>query len=251
MGDIPVPSGHEEACRCGCVPPGMMSMFQMADLRAERRKEEMQFQEIILSRVVSVDSSYVSMALNDLNLGRIFLNSFTFVASSLVTLHLDHNNFKEIPFGLFSIVHNLRDLALHNNVLMALPSDIGKLQQLQELRVDNNILMSLPTELGDCKQLTLLHLDGNKNLSEIPNSIGDLPTLHHILMVDTGVTRLPMSMHRCLSLEFIVFDEESWIEPPVEVMFGGGDAIRQYLISTSHETQTTRTQDSNNSKNIS
>jgi hypothetical protein len=26
-------------CRCGCVPTNMMSLFQMAELRAKRRKE--------------------------------------------------------------------------------------------------------------------------------------------------------------------------------------------------------------------
>ncbi|RYG99914.1 hypothetical protein EON65_49850 [archaeon] len=34
-------SSHNPAsnCVCGCVPPNMMSLFQMAELRAKRRKE--------------------------------------------------------------------------------------------------------------------------------------------------------------------------------------------------------------------
>ena len=30
----------DRKCRCGCIPPDMMSLFEMAALRAKRRKEQ-------------------------------------------------------------------------------------------------------------------------------------------------------------------------------------------------------------------
>jgi hypothetical protein len=45
-------------CRCGCVPPNMMSLFQMAELRASRKKEKLA-QEHADGLLLSADATYV------------------------------------------------------------------------------------------------------------------------------------------------------------------------------------------------
>ena len=48
-------------CRCGCVPPNMMSLFQMAELRAARKKEKLA-QGHAHAELVLADATYVKEA---------------------------------------------------------------------------------------------------------------------------------------------------------------------------------------------
>lgn len=168
--------------------------------------------------------------MHQLNLRQLFLNPFTTIASKLQVLHLDHNDLESVPYGLFSLTVNIQDLALHNNALTAIPSDICRLKSLKTLRLDNNNLKELPESIGDCTNLAELHLDGNKSLAILPSSCGNLERLHHILMRDVVVVELPLTMYRCISLEFITFEEKYLLDPPPEVMNGGPDCIRAYLL---------------------
>jgi len=119
---------------------------------------------IVSERVSKSSEEDLALDLHGLALKQLFINSFTIISSKLVVLHLDHNNLVLIPYGLFSIMPNLYDLTLHDNLLKEIPSDIPKLNNLQTLRLDRNKLIALPDEIGHCRNLTELHLDGNSTL---------------------------------------------------------------------------------------
>jgi Leucine-rich repeat (LRR) protein len=156
-------------------------------------------------------------------------NVFRNLGTQLISLHLDHNCLTFIPSGIFPLMYLLQNLSLHQNQLQYLPDDFCELKSLQECRLDDNQLHSLPNNIGQLQSLVLLHLSGNITLSELPYSIGQLKQLHHILMDRVNITSLPSSMCECDSLEFIVFDEDLLIYPPLEIMHSGMNAMRNYL----------------------
>ncbi len=223
----------DSTCRCGCVPEGMVSLFKMAELREKHKIEQRKFDLIINERIANSFEEEQVLDLHGLELNQLFVNPFIMISSKLIALHLDHNNLKSIPYGLFSVIYNLRDLSLHDNFLEEIPSDVSKLINLQSLRLDRNKLITIPDEIGQCKNLTELHLDGNITLSVLPNSIGELSQLHRIVMNDVGVSKLPYSMYNCQSLQFILCDTNILVDPPPSIMNEGMDSIRKYMLDNS------------------
>lgn len=220
----------DSSCRCGCVPEGMVSLFKMAELREKHKIEQRKFDLIVTERIAHSSEEEKILDLHGLELNQLFLDPFIMISSKLIILHLDHNNLTSIPHGLFSVIHHLRELSLHDNLLEEIPRDISKLIYLQSLRLDRNKLITLPDEIGQCKNLTELHLDGNSTLSVLPTSMGELSHLHHILMNDVGVSKLPYSMYNCQSLQFIVCNTNILVDPPPNIMIEGVDSIRKYML---------------------
>jgi len=104
---------------------------------------------------------------------------------------------KEIPKGLFSLVH-LRQLFIHSNLeeipeglgrlqaltnlglgcpLRRLPDDFEQLRGLLSLNIDGSKLESLPDYLGEFRALTSMYLRNNTLLSKVPSTILELPKL--------------------------------------------------------------------------
>ncbi len=220
--------GDLSNCRCGCVPAGMVSLFAMAELREKHKIEQRKFDLIVNERVTILSPNEFLLDIHGLEINQLFTTSFIIISSNLKVLHLDHNNLESIPYGLFSILPNLCTLSLHDNLIKEIPNDVSKLNNLQSLRLDRNKLTILPDEIGQCKNLTELHLDGNITLSNLPASIGELQKLHHILMNDVGITKLPYSMYNCVSLQLITYNNEI-LDPPPNIMNDGIDSIRKYL----------------------
>ena len=105
-----------------------------------------------------------------------------------------------------------------------------------ELRLDNNLLLELPESIGQLTLLKLLHLNDNPTLKILPQTMGGLISLHHILMANCGISTLPFSMKNCLALEFIVADEEILIDPPASVWCQmNGEILRNYLLKRHYE----------------
>jgi len=226
----------DSTCRCGCVPEGMLSLFKMAEMREKHKAEQKKFDLIVTERISNSGDGIVVLDLHGLELNQLFINAFITSSSNLIVLHLDHNNLVSIPHGLFSIIQNLRELSLHDNLLKEMPSDLSRLTDLQSLSLDRNQLIVLPDGIGECKNLTKLHLDGNHSLFSLPSSIGGLNRLHHILMNDVGVSALPYSMYQCVSLQLIAYDNTVILDPPPSVMNEGMDSIKKYLADKYFET---------------
>jgi Leucine-rich repeat (LRR) protein len=87
----------------------------------------------------------------------------------LKKLAIGENRLKRLPTEIGQLI-SLRILTVSNNQLRYLPSEIGELTNLETLDLGNNYLESLPPEIGRLKKLKNLYLKGN-SLSLIPSEI--------------------------------------------------------------------------------
>lgn len=93
-------------------------------------------------------------------------------------------------------------LTLYGNRLTSLPTTIGLLVNLTEIDVDKNELTSLPAEIGRLSQLTKLSIADNRDIRELPMSIGDMPSLLEIQMAGTAIpnTMFGLIIRQCRQL---------------------------------------------------
>ena len=95
---------------------------------------------------------------------------------------------KRIPESIGNLI-NLEVLYLNDNDLTSLPESIGNLTNLKKLSLSMNGLLTLPETIGNLINLTFLDLTSNTRLMEIPYSIGKLPKLKNLYIMDTGFAR--------------------------------------------------------------
>ena len=129
--------------------------------------------------------------------------------SNLKRLYLNHNDLTgQIP-GALGGLSNLTHLFLHRNQLT------GTIPAAEWNGLDNLVWMSLysndltggiPTELTGLASLKRLYLHENKNLGgTIPDSLGQMSTLTHLLLLRTGVSGpIPDSLGELSNLEWLV-----------------------------------------------
>lgn len=108
---------------------------------------------------------------------------------------------RELPFELGRLL-NLTILQLSNcEALHELPASVTKLRLLKELDMKSACKLDgqFPLFLGALTALTTLHLCGNKIITVVPKSFGDLKSLIHLQMTDcpalVSVEALPWSLH--------------------------------------------------------
>lgn len=76
-------------------------------------------------------------------------------------------------------------LNISKNQIEELPSEIGALQNLKYINVSSNRLHSLPRSLGNCRKIESLDIANNKNLTELPVTLGNLIYLVNLVADDT------------------------------------------------------------------
>lgn len=203
----------ELVCRCGCVPSNMMSLFQMAELRAKRKEEQMQKEKLLKdfipffhqhieynlqAKLVVINMSKCNitsdMLSNHLRLsdGVKYCSLFTFVH----TLALNDNCISDIPDGLFRIMStSLLHVNLSNNQIKTMPSDsIGLLANVISLRLDYNLLTGLPDDISKCTSLKYLNVSNNDSelisflsSSRDGNILSSLNKLEKLILSDTDI----------------------------------------------------------------
>jgi Leucine-rich repeat (LRR) protein len=94
-------------------------------------------------------------------------------------LDLSEQKFKVFPSGLAAL-KNLRKLDLSKNVLKDIPNTIGSLEQLEELKVNDCALASLSPAIGNLKNLRILEISRNRELTTLPDTIGQLSKLQRL-----------------------------------------------------------------------
>eukprot|EP01087_Luapelamoeba_hula_P021164 TRINITY_DN7347_c0_g1_i5.p1 TRINITY_DN7347_c0_g1~~TRINITY_DN7347_c0_g1_i5.p1 ORF type:complete len:410 (+),score=74.33 TRINITY_DN7347_c0_g1_i5:492-1721(+) len=94
---------------------------------------------------------------------------------------------------------HLTVLTLHNNLLTALPREIGLLTSLRSLGLYNNQLTTLPSEIGQLTALRHLSLSRN-HLHTLPPSIGNLTSLRKLFVSYNNLRLLPHTIGRLTSL---------------------------------------------------
>merc|ERR1719471_1426483 len=103
--------------------------------------------------------------------------------TSLSSLSLDHNRLTVLPLGLFTGCPMLQDLALNNNYLDDIPSDIAGLNKLRTLDLGENRITSVVSQqLENLSSLYGLRLAGNQ-LSSIDGDIFRSNTNLHVLNI--------------------------------------------------------------------
>jgi len=80
----------------------------------------------------------------------------------------------------------LSRLYVPHNQLQAFPAALGQLKNLEYLDMSFNSLMSLPEEIGMLTNLKTLLLTGNRQLLDLPSSIGYLYKLETMGLYETG-----------------------------------------------------------------
>ncbi len=150
--------------------------------------------------------------------------------ANLKMVTLSNNLLSELPDS-FGDLRTLEILDLNNNLLQRLPESFGNLKNLRELNLGNNSEMTasaatggglsfsaaakegpkafnLPVELHDLPssllglQAVLLDFSYN-NLTELPESFGDLASLEVLSVVNNSLTHLPESFVNLRSLKRI------------------------------------------------
>uniref|UniRef100_A0A7N8WIY5 Leucine rich repeat and sterile alpha motif containing 1 n=1 Tax=Mastacembelus armatus TaxID=205130 RepID=A0A7N8WIY5_9TELE len=122
----------------------------------------------------------------------------------------------------------LQVLDLHENKLISLPEDIGKLTSLQILNVEKNHLKFLPDSIGDLRLLQTLNLKGN-SLSELPSSVGCLSSLRTLDLSDNNIVQLPKALAYIHTLESFTLDAAKMSYPPASVCAEGTQSIQKFL----------------------
>jgi Leucine-rich repeat (LRR) protein len=77
---------------------------------------------------------------------------------------------------------NMISLSLKNNHLEYLPDEILGLVNIKSLNLNNNRLKALPANFGKLINLSTLELSKNPNLSSIPESVKEIPSLKKIVL---------------------------------------------------------------------
>uniref|UniRef100_A0A3Q3SPM1 Leucine rich repeat and sterile alpha motif containing 1 n=2 Tax=Mastacembelus armatus TaxID=205130 RepID=A0A3Q3SPM1_9TELE len=143
---------------------------------------------------------------------------------------LHHNELRSLlPKGCaIDSLATLKVLDLHENKLISLPEDIGKLTSLQILNVEKNHLKFLPDSIGDLRLLQTLNLKGN-SLSELPSSVGCLSSLRTLDLSDNNIVQLPKALAYIHTLESFTLDAAKMSYPPASVCAEGTQSIQKFL----------------------
>lgn len=112
--------------------------------------------------------------LKKLRLINLMFNNFTDVPqlpkSTLdLDILLDGNEIREIPSSISEL--NLHYLSMDENLVSAVPPEIGRLPGLSCLSLARNLITHLPPELGTLPESTSLKLDGNPLAEPLPELV--------------------------------------------------------------------------------
>ena len=115
-------------------------------------------------------------------------------ASCLTTLQLNNNLLTQLPR--LGPAKALTLLDASHNAIARLPhaQQLRQLTSLTNLSLKNNKLVTLPPDIGACGVLETLNLESNGSLTSLPEEVGDVTSLKVLLLKDSGVCVLPMSL---------------------------------------------------------
>ncbi|XP_044476546.1 disease resistance protein RPP13-like [Mangifera indica] len=136
-----------------------------------------------------------------------------FLSRSLLLYHRDKNSFHEISIAVCTRLRLLRVLYVENYggsvQLYSLPEEIGQLVHLKYLTIRITKISNLPSSIVNLRRLQTLDLYTHYRSLELPNGIGELQELRHLIGKFGGP--LPIdSLTNLQTLKFISY--EKWIK---------------------------------------
>ena len=105
-------------------------------------------------------------------------------------LELSYNNLVGAVPGEIGDLENLEWLSIYSNSLTSLPVQIGNLDKLVRLQASNNNFSTVPGQIGSLVALEFLALSNNQ-LTVLPASVANLANLRHLLVSGNQLTALP------------------------------------------------------------
>ncbi|XP_020261299.1 plant intracellular Ras-group-related LRR protein 5-like isoform X2 [Asparagus officinalis] len=113
-------------------------------------------------------------------------------------LDLSENRIMALPSTISSL-KLLRILDIHSNQLINLPESFGELSNLTDLDLHSNRLKSLPASFGNLTNLANLDLSSNQ-LVVLPDTLGNLKNLRRLNVETNELEELPYTIGSCTSL---------------------------------------------------
>lgn len=114
------------------------------------------------------------------------------ISSRQNVLDLSGLRLTEVPGDTFEKT-DTEELNLSNNNLSgALPSQVGKLQNLKVLNLSNNNFTGVPAEIGSLKNLELLDLSNN-SITGLPNELGNLKNLKYLDLTGNNYSKADLN----------------------------------------------------------
>ncbi|XP_010248642.1 PREDICTED: plant intracellular Ras-group-related LRR protein 1-like [Nelumbo nucifera] len=149
---------------------------------------------------------------------------------SLVELDASFNNLTYLPTNIGHELLNLRRLLVHLNKIRSLPTSICEMRSLSYLDVHFNELSGLPHSIGKLTNLEILNLSRNfSDLTELPDTIGDLTNLKEFDISNNQIHALPDTFGRLEKLTKLNLDQNPLVIPPMEVVSGGVEAVKEFM----------------------
>lgn len=178
------------------IPQGQFHLSTSLDLQRNK-----------LKRVIGI-SKFINVI--ELNLSRNKIMQFSEEIRNLhklEVLHMNQNNIRVIPEGIFTHLKNLKFLKLSSNCLAKLPSDIN-----------------------ECT--SLIYLDFSKNSLQDIHPLVGLPKLKELLLQNNQLCQLPSQLFDKDSCKLTVFEAKGnpLRCPPEEVCAGGVMDIQNYFL---------------------
>lgn len=133
-------------------------------------------------------------------------------------------NLTDFPEEIFTLADTLEVLDLSNNQLSDLPANFAKLTKLERLFLSFNQFQHIPRVLSQCPELIMIAFKGNQitefsehslpqstqwliltdnQLTQLPDSMGELTKLKKLALAGNQLTHLPVTMQNCTALELV------------------------------------------------
>ncbi|XP_078384326.1 uncharacterized protein LOC144666799 [Oculina patagonica] len=122
-------------------------------------------------------------------------------------LDLSFRNLSKVPEAATELTH-VQELDLKHNKLTKLPTSINKV-----LWLNNNQLSELPETIGQLVNLTVLDVENNQ-LSELPETIGQLINLTELWLNNNQLSELPETIGQLINLTALWLDNNQLSELP-------------------------------------
>lgn len=122
---------------------------------------------------------------------KLVIDSFTHGAvGKFIALYGLHDLIDSLPSTLTEFQIMNKDT--NNNIIIDIPEEIGRFQDLMTIMLDNCVA-SIPQSICNLKKLKFLALMNNRELTEIPECIVDLPKLLFVNLKGSNNIQIPKS----------------------------------------------------------
>lgn len=128
-------------------------------------------------------------------------------------LRLYLGRISNIPSQIFINLQNLYRLAICDNQIISIPSEIGTLKNLNELILNNNKIITLPSEIYKLTGLTELNIEKN-NIAVLKNNISKLINLQYLNISSNELTVLSPKICFLTNLEILYFKNNKILKYP-------------------------------------